>query len=125
MLNLVRKGEHKRVPLKSSDKTAEDKLMKATEKAKAAKAAAKTDEEKVRLVFSIMHRERKKTTQTHSSPSSQSCSSEGRVNLIFFEAGFVRRFCSHRRQATAMRALSMLDLWIYSSSVENTRVDSP
>ncbi|CAM9286516.1 unnamed protein product, partial [Sphacelaria rigidula] len=48
MLNLVRKGEHKRVPLKSSDKTAEDKLMKATEKAKAAKAAAKTDEEKVR-----------------------------------------------------------------------------
>lgn len=48
MLALVKAGKGKRVQLKSSDKTAEDKMTRALEKAKTAKAKAQTDDEKVR-----------------------------------------------------------------------------
>lgn len=48
MLALVKKGKGSRVQLKSSDKSMEDRAIKAIEKAKAQKAKATTDEEKVR-----------------------------------------------------------------------------
>lgn len=48
MLASIRAGKTKQVKLKSNDKTAEDGASRAMEKAKAAKANATTDSEKVR-----------------------------------------------------------------------------
>lgn len=50
MLALVKKGKGSKIVLKSSDKSAEEGASRALEKAKQAKANAKTDAEKVREV---------------------------------------------------------------------------
>lgn len=53
MVALVRKGKPSAIKLKSSDKSEEEGATRALERAKAAKATAKTPEEKARHVSQI------------------------------------------------------------------------